>query len=329
MSGERSSSNVINGKYSLPVIILISILCWSITIIFRAVETQTDSVTAGLFYNLMQEYFAPVLLTIINYVLILGVGLLLLWLNQQFSIIRTRTLLPFLFYMLFITIDAPAFFSLEGNIATFFLLIIVFYFFKSYQSKRAIEEAFNIGLLLSLGSLFSGRLLFFIPIIWIGLAYVQALSARSFFASLVGISAPYWLVFCWFLYQKDIAGFTESFHSFFQIKPLSFFDFTVAGWLKTCFSGLITIAAVVNFRMHSFKDKIKTRVYFYLLLVLILYVSVFMFFGIFPISEYIGIYYFSVSLFAAHLFATVNTRLSNVFFYLFLITFIGLLFFDI
>lgn len=329
MSGERSSSNISNGRYSLILIILVSILCWSVTIIFKADDVYSDSKTAGLLYGLLQKIAAPAVLSGINYVLVLGVGLLLLWLNQCFSIIRTRTYLPFLFYMLLITIEPFAFFSLEGNIATLFLVIIVFYFFKSYQSEKAVEEAFNIGLLLSLGSLFSVRLLFFIPIIWIGLAYVQALSGKSFFASLVGIFTPYWLVFCWFLYQKDIAGFMEPFFRLFQINFHFVFDFNISDWLKICFSGLITVSAVINFRMHSFRDKIKTRIYFYLILVLIIYVFVLLVLGILPVSEYVGIYCFSVSLFAAHLFATSGSRLSTIFFYLLLLLFVGLLFVDI
>ena len=328
MSGRSPVSNIVNGQFSLILIILVTILCWSVTIISKTDGIYPGEVNAGLLYNLLYRFITPEILIIVNYALVLFIGLLLLWLNRRFSLIRTKTLLPFLFYMLFLTIDSTAFFSFEGNINTFFLLIIVFYFFKSYQSEKFIEQAFNIGLLLSLGSLFSGQMLFFIPMIWIGLACMQVLSAKSFFASLVGILIPYWLVFCWFLYQKNLVGFAEPFYHLIQIKPLSVLDFNTSDWLRICFSGVITICGIVNFRMNSFKDKIKTRVYFYLLIALIVYVFLLLAFGILPMSEYIGIYYFSVSLFAAHFFATVNTRMSTIFFYLFLITFLGLLFFE-
>lgn len=327
MNRDSFFPKTVNGKLSLTLIILVTILCWSITIIFKSDDVIFRTNT-GLFYTPLLKALSPHTLLIINYLLVLGAGLLLLWLNQVFSIIRTKTFLPFLFYTLFITADTSAFFSLSGNLCTVISLSLVYHLFKAYQKEKSVEEAFNIGLLLSVGSLFSTQMLLFIPMIWIGLSFMQAFSGKSFFASIVGILTPYWPAFCWFLYKKDIAGFTEPFGHLFNFDLYTVFKFEVTDWISMGFSLLITIFAVTNFRLHSFKDKIKTRIYFYFILTLIIYVALLMLTGLLPISEYVGVYYFSVSLFAAHFFATVNTRLSTIFFYLLLITFIGLLFFD-
>ncbi|MCL1943906.1 MAG: hypothetical protein FWF54_10220 [Candidatus Azobacteroides sp.] len=316
----------INGKWSLTLITLVTILCWSLVIAFKSDDFSIQP-NHSLFFGPLTKLVSPRILLFVNYLLVLGTSFLLLWLDQVFSIIRTKTFLPFLFYTLFITTDPGSFFSLPGNLTTLILLAVIYQLFRSYQKEKNVEEAFNIGLLISAGSLFSTRILFFIPVIWIGLSYTRAFSRKSFFASIVGLLTPYWLTFCWFLYQKDISGFIEPFYHFFQVNPSSALEYEISGWIRVCFSLLITIFAVINFRMHSFKDKIKTRTYFYFILTLIIFVAILIIFNIIPVTEYAGIYYLSVSLFAAHFFVTVNSRLSAVFFYLSLITFIGLLFF--
>ncbi len=326
MSKESFFSQSANRKLPLSVIILITVICWAVTIGFNW-DNIPVQINNSLFYSLLQA-FLPISISLgINLFLVLATSILLLWLNQTYSIIRTKTYLPFLFYMLFITTDHHSFFSFSGNISTIILVITVFHLFKSYQKEKTVEEAFNVGALISLGSLFSTQMLFFIPIIWIGLSFVQSFSLKSFFASLVGVLAVYWLVFCWYVYKKDLAGFTEPFQYLFQINISSITSLELPDWIRVGFSLLITILAIINFQLHSFKDKIRTRVYFYFILTLIGFVAILLSLGILPMTEYAGTYYFSVSLLAAHFFATTNTRLSSIFFYLTLITFIGLLFF--
>ncbi|MCD7973542.1 MAG: hypothetical protein LUG18_12960 [Candidatus Azobacteroides sp.] len=315
----------VNTRLNLVLFILISIFCYGFTLFYKEqpLTFSPDGYSSFFFNNIHEHYL---IFQGLNLLLILLSCLLLLLINQRFSIIRNKTILPFVFYTLFITTDVYAFYSFSGNIVTFLFLLCVFQLCNTYQKQKVVEQTFNIGLFLGIASLFYTPVLFLLPIFWISFGIFKIDSLKAFLASLIGIITPYWFVFFWFLYQENLQGFFQPFLTFFHFDPTVVLSFKIPGWIRVGFTFMITLLGIINFQLNNFKDKIRTRIIFYFTIVSIIGIAILLGLGIISI-EYTGPYYLLVSLFAAHFFSTINNRLNTIFFYLVLVTYINLLFF--
>ena len=98
----------------------------------------------GLLWPGAGQWLAPALLNrVVNCLLVLLCGVLLLRINNRFSLIQKHTLLPFLFFLL-LELASPALSLLgDGTVTTVILLLLLVLFFQSYQSDRA-QPAFLI-----------------------------------------------------------------------------------------------------------------------------------------------------------------------------------------
>ena len=171
-----------------------------------------------------------------------GIAFLLLPLNHTFSIIRTHTFLPTIFYLLFVGFN-PAYYSdVKGSIAALCILLSYYFLFDSYQQPKSQINALNISLLLVLGSLLRPQLLFFFPVVWIGFHRLQCFNARVFFASLFGFMIVYLFLFALSLFQGDktiFVSFLPQADTLFFIQKL---NITVTEWL---IFGLLTVSSLV------------------------------------------------------------------------------------
>jgi hypothetical protein len=284
------------------------------------------TLNTGLFSSVW-EAIHPLVLVGINCVFIAGTSLLLLLMNSKFAIIRNRTSLSALFYILFLASDRQAFYSLTGNLTTLIILIALFQLYNCYQKNKVVEETFNVGVLLSVGSFFSTHLFYFIPIFWIGFSFFKADSLKPLLASVTGALTPYWFAFCWFLYINDLPAFVHPFTCLFNFDAGKLLGFELSDWVRTVFTILIALLAIGNFQLHNFQDKIRTRLIFYFLFTMLVITGILLILGILPFVNYNGVYYLICGMFAAHLFSTVYNRLMSIFFYAVLAIYLVLLFF--
>lgn len=140
------------------------------------------------------QWLAPALLNrVVNCLLVLLCGVLLLRINNRFSLIQKHTLLPFLFFLL-LELASPALSLLgDGTVTTVILLLLLVLFFQSYQSDRA-QPAFLIFGALALGTLFCTRFAYFVPLFLIGFSQIRYLSVKSLSGALIGFITPFWFI---------------------------------------------------------------------------------------------------------------------------------------
>lgn len=322
------SAKSINTNFTTILVVVVTLfaLIYTAFLNYGTITLDTDGIIGQLWQNP-----SDTLIITLFYVNLLLVGItciLLLQLNNNFAIIRYKTVLPCLFYTLFLVTDTDIFFSFTGNVITLVILLCFFQLFKFYQNSKTKEEAFNIGFLLAIGSLFSPRILLILLVIWIGFIFFKAESGKIFLASIVGLLTPYWFIFFWYAYKNMLPDLIVPFQNLFGYNPETVFHFEISGWIRMIFTAFITILAIINFQIHNFRDKIRTRVIFYFLFTAIIVVGILLILGIIPLSEFAGIYFLIAALFASHYFSTENNYISTIFFYLALITYIGLIFFD-
>ncbi|MDR1632939.1 MAG: hypothetical protein LBR97_08725 [Dysgonamonadaceae bacterium] len=254
----------------------------------------------------------------------ISIALFLLPLNNFFSMIRRRTLLPAIFYLI-LTGWNPIFnYDLNGSIATLLIMLNYLFLFNAYQKSDSQLNAFNISLILVLCSFFQPQLLLFLPIFWIGFYWFRSFNLRVFLASLTGIVAVYWIIFAWSIYWDDWRIFLVTLPKpgkIFFVSELHLSDFELISFGVIL---LVLIFAGLNLFVLSISEKVKTISF-----LKYMYVSSFIFlFLAFVQSEYRSYWesvsYIPVSLILAHYFTLTNKLYAKILMLLFIFLLLAL-----
>jgi len=250
----------------------------------------------------------------------IGVAFFLLQLDHIFTIIRRRTLLPMLFYIILVGCNPIFNVSLKDSLAALLMMVNYLFLFQTYQKPDSQLSALNISLILVLGSLFWSQFLLFFPIFWIGFNRFHSFNLRVFLASLTGIVMVYLFVFSWSIYQKDWMLFLS-----FLPKPKEIFSISEPNlsnyeWISLGIILFTYIFAGFNLFVVSISEKIKTISF-----LKYLYVSSFFIFAMaFVQSEYRSywesIAYIPIALVLAHYFTLTNKLYVKILMLIFLLT---------
>lgn len=151
--------------------------------------------------------------------------------------------------------------SVDAMVAQVGLVGFYLYFLKSYQDQTASGWVFYAFFFVGIVSIVFVQVLFFMPILWVLLATsILAFSARTFFASLLGIAAPYWFVGAYYVYRGDLAFFARHFAELVRLGPA--FDLAVLDshrLVTGAFVLLLALLGAAHFLIYSYQDKIRTR----------------------------------------------------------------------
>jgi hypothetical protein len=254
----------------------------------------------------------------------IAIALFLLSLNNIFSIIRRRTLLPALFYLVLVGWNPIFNYDWNSGIVTLLIMVNYLFLFYAYQKPNSQLNALNISLILVLGSFFRPQLLLFFPIFWIGFYWFQSFNLRVFLASLTGIVAVYLIIFAWSIYQDDwqmfLAAIPKPEEIFFAGEPhLPNYE-----WIGFGIILFVLIFAGLNLFVLSISEKVRTVSF-----LKYMYVSSFIFlFLAFVQSEYRScwesIAYIPISLILAHYFTLANKLYIKILMLLFIFSLLAL-----
>lgn len=133
--------------------------------------------------------------------------------------------------------------------------------FAGYQDKLAAKPSYYAFLLIGLASLAFVQILFFVPLIWLLMAFLlQCFSWRTWIASILGLLTPYWFGSCWWAWQQD---FTFVFNHFMALgdfaRPLDFSLLTVPQIVSLAVVMLFAVIGIVHYLRKYHDDKIRIR----------------------------------------------------------------------
>lgn len=116
--------------------------------------------------------------------------------NRQFNILRTLSVF-FAAYFLFITCSTPfmSCFAGTSSVLAACMIFCMWILFTLYNEPHSNRRIFLIFAILSVGTLYDWKFLFFIPLFVIGLAQMRILRTKKIIAALIGIFTPPWIVF--------------------------------------------------------------------------------------------------------------------------------------
>ena len=179
-------------------VLLACIACWVVSYLYSVGYPVYGEVSATPLWNTICQTFPGKEFTyIIGLAFMFGGAFLLHRANYVLVLIREKTMLPFLFYVLFISTN-PDFFPLKStSVGVFCLILAIYHLFTTYHDPEAREKAYSAALLIGIGSLLWVHLLWFLPLFWLGMYNFRSLTSRTFIATKLGVATVYWFLLGW------------------------------------------------------------------------------------------------------------------------------------
>jgi len=332
MRNKKLQNQVTAGRFTLPVVILICTLCWVSTyFLFPDLMTATTQENLSSFWQSARDFLLPGWAErIVSFLVYAVIGYFLIELNNQFGIIRMRASMQTAIYFLLVTACPEMHMLYAGDIAALAFLISIYFLFKSYQQSRAAGYLFYSFLFIGAGSILFPQLTV-LSVLWLFEAYrFQALTPRSFCGALLGWMLPYWMLFGHAFFYNEMELFYRpfieltTFGDVFNLQILQTWELAVLGYLLVLF-----IVSAVHCIAAGFEDKIRTRAYLQFLIDLTIFL--FLLIAIQPnyCSDLLPLLMISCSILIGHFFVLTNSKSSNVFFIVSLVSLILLFAFNI
>ncbi len=123
-------------------------------------------------------------------------------LNAKHGLIRNRTYLIYIFGSLILSSHPVFIYMTPYYISTLAFLICTDLLYSSYQDKTGSRNAYAIGFVIGVSSLFSFYFLMYLPLFWIGFSLMRIFKFKNFIISILGVATIYWLTFVFFLWQR-------------------------------------------------------------------------------------------------------------------------------
>ena len=332
MRNKKLQNQVTAGRFTLPVVILICTLCWVSTyFLFPDLMTAPTQENLSSFWQSARDFLLPGWAErIVSFLVYAVIGYFLIELNNQFGIIRMRASMQTAIYFLLVTACPEMHLLYAGDIAALAFLISIYFLFKSYQQSRAAGYLFYSFLFIGAGSILFPQLTV-LSVLWLFEAYrFQALTPRSFCGALLGWMLPYWMLFGHAFFYNEMELFYRPFIELtifgddFNLQILQTRELAVLGYLLVLF-----IVSAVHCIAAGFEDKIRTRAYLQFLIDLTIFL--FLLIAIQPnyCSDLLPLLMISCSILIGHFFVLTNSKSSNVFFIVSLVSLILLFAFNI
>lgn len=305
----------------------VSLFYWITGYIYSTGYPVYSEVSATPLWNAICAVLPNKTITYLTGMLLLTGGAFLLHrANYILVIIREKTYIVPLVYILLISTN-PNFFPLKStSIGVFCLILAMYRLFITYHNPMAVYQVFSSALFIGIGSLLWVHILWFMPLFILGLFHFKSLSIRTFLASLMGVSTVYWFLLGWCVLQGDFSAFTVPFAAFTKIKIFEITGPRVIDWVIIFYIGIFVLIASVNIITHVYEENIRTRRYLYFLITF--FVAAFLLFFLYENSsdEYFCIACVPASILVTHLFIVKKGKKVSRLFHLSALFFIVLTF---
>lgn len=233
---KRLQNKIAASRFSLPVTATLAALVW---------------VAVGFMEHNIWLQFA---LTIIS-------TLLMVELNNQNSLMRTYSRMVSCSFLVLITMAFLPEPTLKSSIVTMCFIAFYLIIWNGYQDHSSTGWTFYAFCCIGLASLIFIQIGYYLPFLWLMMMVCSNnFSIRTFFASLIGIIAPYWFAAGYYVFTDNIDGLVSHFVEFINYHEL--FDYstiTVHQVVNLAFIVILGIIGTIHFLHTSYADKIRTR----------------------------------------------------------------------
>ncbi|MBR2102258.1 MAG: hypothetical protein IJ928_05845 [Prevotella sp.] len=251
---------------------------------------------------------------------------LMVELNNSNSLIRIYSRMVSCSFLALTSMSTFLFPSFRAALVT--LCFISFYtiLFHTYQDRQSPGFTFYAFFALGIASVMFPQVVFFVIPLWLMMAFwLMALTPRMFFASLLGLVAPYWFIVPYYFYVGLQHRFIPHAHSIITFRPL--FPHPLPNLhllLSFAFVLILGIVGTVHFLRQSSKDKIRTRMLFSVIITMFWLTTLFIILQPQHFETLFGFMTVNASVLIGHFIALTHTRFTNFAFKLMIIAVLAL-----
>lgn len=241
--------------------------------------------------------------------------LLMVELNNANALIRIYSRMVSCSFLVLTLMASFLFPSVGGGVVGLCFVVFYVFFLHAYQDRLAVMPIFTAFLALGIASFFFVKILYFVPLLWLLMAVrLQAFSARTFFASLLGLLTPYWLLSVYFFIKNDFGTPLRHF------QWLTQFDFPSLNHILLADNQIVTaifliflaITGIVHFVRQRSRDKLRTQMIYELFLVVTLFTIVFLVLQPQYYDFLLRILIIHAAIFIGHFIALTRTKVTNI-----------------
>lgn len=310
-------TRITSGRWTLPVVVMLFALTWGLTSWSLSSATDVPDVQQGtqLWQTICGWLPCEWMERLIGFLIYIGIGYLLIGLNNRFAIVRLRASIQTTIFLILITACPMLYLLNLGSVAALALTVSFFFLFNSYQNPQGTGNLFHAFFCIGLGSVFLPQLLLLVPLCMLEVHRFGALSPRGFFAALIGVLLPYGLLLEYAFFYGRPELFYEPFRQL--LTPGPFFHFEVLTswqWVMLLILSAWFITSTVHCFTAIYEDKIQTRSYLRFFIDFSFCLLVFIVLQPQHCNNLLPLLMVSVSVLSGHFFALTHSQASNTFF---------------
>ncbi|KAA6341935.1 hypothetical protein EZS27_010291 [termite gut metagenome] len=304
---------VTTSRYTLPVVIILSLLFW-LAPLFVLPDLPEKEISYAAWKTIHDFCFPLWTDKVFCIILYFVIGYFLSVFNNQFGLIRMRVTVPASLFFLSLSVWPGSYTLYAGNIAALMFLISIYYLFESYQQYyKSSGYLFHAGLFTGIGSLLYPQLTCFIPVLIIGAYSFRSLSVRSFFALLIGWGMPYWFLLGYAFPAHRMDLFYQPFMELVNFRAIGF-KFQLWEWITLGGIFILCVVSSIHSYVTSYMDKIRTRVFLRFFMILNLCIFLFIILQPDQCTNLLPLLLVGASILGGHLFVLSNSDTSAGFF---------------
>ena len=186
---------------------------------------------------------------------------LLIELNSTHQLIRVVSQSTASVFLLLVSTAVFLFPYIQAAIMQLCMVAVYFMLFHCRQHDESPGWTFYGFFCLGLASMVFVQVLYYVPVLWVLMATcIRALNAKTFWASIIGIVAPYWLGGPLIVYFLGTEMAVEHFQQLWTFAPLG--DYSMIGeheWVAIGWTTFLAIVGIIHYWSHGYQDKTRTR----------------------------------------------------------------------
>lgn len=207
--------------------------------------------------------------------------------------------------------------NMSGGITQLCVIAAYITLFHCYQDKASPGWMYYTYLCIGLASTLFVQILFFVPFLWLlTVTQLNAMSGRSFVASLLGLLTPYWFAAGWFVWQGDFSALISHFTALAQFQTLGDYSgVSLSQLLVFVLVVALAITGIIHFWRNSHNDKIRTRQFFGFFMAMALLSAIFLILQPQHADVLLRLLIINTAPLIAHFIALTHTKWTNIAFW--------------
>lgn len=239
MASKRRQEKIATSRLTLPITVVYGIV----------IALAAGTIQQGLWVQAASLFIATEMIAI---------------LNNRYSLIRVYSRMLSCTYLLLSAMVCFRTSSTDGTIVTLCTIAFYLFLFQAYQNRYGAASIFYAFTMIGIASIFFVKILYFVPFLWIALiGFILAFSLRTFVASILGLLFPYWFVAGYAVYTNSLPKLWTHFSDLAVLYDFSYYHQVTEHQIVTfSFIAILGLAGIIHFLRNSYKDKIKTRMFY-------------------------------------------------------------------